>query len=144
MPFARARSEGRVESHFRLRLAVFLVVTLLVVATAAWLLRPQTLPAGASRTVSITMAGFDPSTLTIPAAQPVTVRLVNPDTQFHTDGGGVHQFAVPELGLDVKVQPKSSALVTIPAVAPGSYTFYCDVCCGGKENPTMQGTLVVS
>lgn len=130
--------------HFRLRLALFVVITLLVLGTAAWLLRPRALPAGGNQTVTITMAGFTPSTLTIPAGQPVTIRLVNPDTKFHADGGGVHQFAVPELGLDVMIQPKSTALVTIPAAAPGRYIFYCDVCCGGKENPTMRGTLVVS
>jgi cytochrome c oxidase subunit 2 len=132
-------------SNFKLRLATFIVVALLVIASAVWLLRPQMESAQvADQTVEITMAGFQPGTITIPAGRPVTVKLVNPDSAFHTDGGGVHQFAVPELGLDIKVQPKSSALVTIPATAAGSYRFYCDVCCGGKENPTMQGTLIVS
>ena len=23
------------------------------------------------------------------------------------------------------------------------YTFYCDICCGGRANPSMQGTLIV-
>jgi cytochrome c oxidase subunit 2 len=73
-----------------------------------------------------------------------SIRLVNPDSSMHTDGGGVHQLAIPELGIDVKVQPQSDTLLTIPAVAPGRYAFYCDVCCGGKENPQMQGTLIVS
>jgi heme/copper-type cytochrome/quinol oxidase subunit 2 len=90
------------------------------------------------------MAGFQPAELEIPADEPTAVRLVNPDSSFHTDGGGVHQFASPELGVDVKVQPESEAVVEIPASKPGTYTFYCDVCCGGKENPTMRGTVVVS
>lgn len=133
------------QPSFRLRLTVFAVVTALVVGTAVWLLWPRHTPAqAAERTVTITMAGFDPGTLSIPAGKPLTVKLVNPDSQFHTDGGGVHQFAVPALGVDVKVDPKSTSLVTLPAAAPGTYTFYCDVCCGGKENPTMQGTLLVS
>jgi heme/copper-type cytochrome/quinol oxidase subunit 2 len=70
--------------------------------------------------------------------------LVNPDSPYHTDGGGVHQFASPALGIDVKVQPQREAVVTIPAAKAGTYTFYCDICCGGKENPSMQGAIVVS
>jgi heme/copper-type cytochrome/quinol oxidase subunit 2 len=27
--------------------------------------------------------------------------------------------------------------------APGEYDIYCDTCCGGKESPTMHGTLLV-
>ena len=41
------------------------------------------------------------------------------------------------------VQPETIAVVTIPAAAPGDYAFYCDTCCGGKENPTMQGVLKI-
>jgi len=26
---------------------------------------------------------------------------------------------------------------------PGDYDFYCNTCCGGKESPTMHGTLRV-
>jgi len=33
--------------------------------------------------------------------------------------------------------------VTIPAAAPGEYAFYCDTCCGGKDNPAMQGILKI-
>jgi heme/copper-type cytochrome/quinol oxidase subunit 2 len=55
-----------------------------------------------------------------------------------------HQFAVPDLGIDVKVQPRSSAVVTLPAAKAGRYAFCYDTCCGGKDNPTMQGKLIVS
>ena len=71
------------------------------------------------------------------------MRLVNPDSSHHTDGSGLHQFAIPELGLDVRVNPQSATVFTIPAAPAGTYTFYCDVCCGGKENPAMRGTLTV-
>ncbi len=90
------------------------------------------------------MAGFTPPSLAVSANKPTTIRLVNPDSSHHTDGGGLHQFSAPGLGLDVKVQPKSETVFTIPASKTGTYTFYCDVCCGGKENPSMQGTIVVS
>lgn len=143
MPAARNRSESG-GPRLWLRLVIFAGAVLIVAGAAAWLLRPPASPATTDLTVRTTMAGFEPSKLEIPAGEPATVRLVNPDTRFHTDGGGVHQFASPELGVDVKVQPESEAVVEIPASKPGTYAFYCDVCCGGKENPAMRGTIVVS
>jgi heme/copper-type cytochrome/quinol oxidase subunit 2 len=26
---------------------------------------------------------------------------------------------------------------------PGTYVMYCDTCCGGKESPSMRGTIVI-
>lgn len=131
-------------SPFRWRLAAFIALTVLVVGAAGWMLWPRPAPASmASHSVEITMAGFRPSSVALPAGQPTTVRLVNPDSPFHTDGGGIHQFAVPALGVDVLVQPRSTMEVTLPAAAPGTYDFYCDNCCGGKESPAMQGKIVV-
>jgi cytochrome c oxidase subunit 2 len=132
------------QPRFGLRLAVFIGVVVVVVGTAAWLLRPQTSQATADQTIEVTMGGFTPPKLAIATGKPTSIRLVNPDSPYHTDGGGVHQFAVPGLGLDVKVQPESETVFTIPAAKAGTYAFYCDVCCGGKENPSMQGTIVVS
>ena len=145
MPAAHHGRHVQPQSHFGLRLTIFAAVVVLVVGTAVWLLRPQQISQGAvDQTIEVTMAGFTPPNLTIAAGKPTTVRLINPDSSHHTDGGGVHQFAVPGLGLDVKVQPESDKVFTIPAAKAGTYAFYCDVCCGGKENPSMQGTIVVS
>lgn len=128
-----------------LRLLSFAVISLFVVGSAAWLLRPRGEPGGsADARVTITMAGFEPERIEIKAGQPTSVMLINPDSPFHSDGGGVHQFAIPGLGVDAKVQPRSSALITVQASTPGTYEFYCDTCCGGKENPSMRGKLVVS
>ena len=52
---------------FRMRLAIFAGILLLVAGASAWLLRPQTTTGAASRAVTVTMAGFDPSRLEIPA-----------------------------------------------------------------------------
>lgn len=134
---------GRTRPRFGLRLALFVGLAVLIVGTAGWLLRPRSSPPTADRALEITMAGFQPATLTVPAGRATTVLLTNPDSSFHTDGGGIHQFAIPDLGLDVRVQPKSVLTATIPSAAPGAYPFYCDTCCGGKDNPTMRGTLVV-
>lgn len=97
----------------------------------------------AAQSVVISMAGFSPNRLTVPAGQPLTLTVANPDSQFHTDGGGWHQFAIDALEIDVRVAPHSRQIVTLGPLAPGKYVFYCDICCGGKTNPSMIGILEV-
>ncbi len=48
---------------------------------------------------------------------------------------------IERLGVDARVQPETTQVVSIPAAAAGDYAFYCDTCCGGKESPSMQGVL---
>ena len=94
--------------------------------------------------VVVSMAGFTPQRLTAKTGTDLTVTLVNPDSRFHTDGGGWHQFRVEALDLDVKIPPDSQRTVTLRNLRAGAYVFYCDVCCGGKENPSMRGILEVT
>lgn len=89
------------------------------------------------------MGGFSVSEVRVKAGEPVTIRLTSLDNQYHTDGGGQHQWAVDEFGVSVIAPPKGANMVTFTPDKPGSYTFYCDICCGGRANPTMQGTLIV-
>lgn len=100
--------------------------------------------AAADVRIQTTMEGFTPPVIRAKVGQPVTIQLVNRDTQFHTDGGGWHQFAIDELGVNAKVGPESTQLVTLTPTRAGTYEFYCDVCCGGKESPSMRGRLEVS
>ena len=95
--------------------------------------------------VHASMSGFDPAALTVKAGQPVKVELSSMDTSMHSDGGGWHQFAIDALGIDWKVGPLSTKVFefTAPATA-GTYSWYCDICCGGKANPSMQGKLMVT
>jgi heme/copper-type cytochrome/quinol oxidase subunit 2 len=93
--------------------------------------------------VSIDMKGFDRDTIRVRAGEPVTIRLTSLDGPFHLDGGGQHQLAIDELGLDIIAPARGSASATFTATEPGTYTFYCDICCGGRANPTMIGALVV-
>ena len=93
--------------------------------------------------VEASMSGFDQKEIRVKAGQPVTLRLTSLDNSHHTDGGGKHQWAVDELGVDVIAQPESSNYVTFTPDKAGTYTFYCDICCGGKANPTMNGQLIV-
>lgn len=97
----------------------------------------------AGQQVLVTMAGFTPDRLTARAGQGLTLTFVNSDSRFHTDGGGWHQFRIEALDLDVQIPPSSQKTVTLSSLRAGTYEFYCDVCCGGKENPTMRGILEV-
>lgn len=94
--------------------------------------------------VAADMGGFDQDVIRIREGEPVTVRLTSLDSSMHTDGGGRHQWAVDELGVSVIAPALGSNTVTFTADKPGTYTFYCDICCGGRANPSMQGTLIVA
>ncbi len=89
------------------------------------------------------MDGFSPKEIRVRVGEPVTVRLISLDNQFHTDGGGKHQWAVDELGVNIVAPPMGDKSATFTPEKPGTYTFYCNICCGGRANPSMQGTLIV-
>jgi heme/copper-type cytochrome/quinol oxidase subunit 2 len=79
----------------------------------------------------------------VKVGEPVTLRLTSLDSSHHTDGGGKHQWAVDELSVSIVAEPESSNYQTFTPDKPGTYTYYCDICCGGRANPTMQGRLIV-
>lgn len=143
-----ARRKAR-ERQKQVRGIIFAVLVLGVLGLATYLLKdaffkPAPPPmAGNVIDVQADMAGFDKKEIRIKAGQTVTIRLTSLDNAHHTDGGGKHQWAVDELGVDVVAQPESSNYATFTPSEPGEYTFYCDICCGGRANPTMNGTLVV-
>jgi len=133
----------------RVRPLAYAVVLVLVLGVAGYLLftafvRPP-LPALAGTVIDVAadMGGFDQPEIRVKAGQPVTVRLTSLDNQYHTDGGGKHQWAVDELGVSLIAPPLGSNSVTFTPTEPGTYTFYCDICCGGRANPTMQGAMIV-
>ena len=121
------------------------MLTVATIAAAALLLWPRGASVGpADRTIQVTMGGFSSPVVEAVAGQPLRLRIDSPDAPYHSDGGGWHQLASPALGVDARVAPRSDTVVEIPAAEPSEYAFYCDVCCGGKENPTMQGVLRVT
>ncbi|MEX0630400.1 MAG: cupredoxin domain-containing protein [Chloroflexota bacterium] len=133
----------------RLRLAAFAAVALLVSSLAIGLVASRLQGPVATDIEAIgvraSMGGFEPGTLTVSAGQTVRIKLTSVDTPYHSDGGGWHQFAIDELGVDWKVGPQSSEVFELTApTTPGTYSWYCDICCGGKENPSMRGTLTVT
>ncbi len=138
------------QAHRRLvGIVAYAAVLVLVLSVASALLvrafRPPALAPVAGNVIDVAanMGGFDKPEIRLKAGEPVTVRLTSLDNQHHTDGGGQHQWAVDELGVNVIAQPLSSNSVTFTPQEPGEYTFYCDICCGGRANPTMSGKLVV-
>ena len=139
------------KSHRRQGRAIWFVLGALAVLSVAAFLAAEPLrsrpaasePGGSVPQVYVSMAGFEPRMLTASAGQEFKMQFVNPDSQFHTDGGGWHQFRIDGVGIDVRIPPSSQPTVTLPALAAGTYEFYCDVCCGGKANPAMRGVLEV-
>lgn len=132
-----------------LRLALFAFVAIVVGAGAIGLVVSRLQGPAATDTAAIqvhaSMGGFDPPALAVKAGQPVAIELSSMDSSMHSDGGGWHQFAIDALGINWKVGPESSKVFTFTAPATaGTYSWYCDICCGGKENPTMQGKLTVT
>lgn len=149
-PRKRGRSRRRAaDRRKRIRSVTFFSIAAAVLSLAAYLVKPAIFgragpPADAAIIdVAADMGGFDRSVIRIRAGEPVTIRLTSLDNRFHTDGGGRHQFAVDELGVNIIAPSLESAAETFTATDPGTYTFYCNICCGGKANPTMTGTLVV-
>ena len=142
----------RKETHMRqrrIRSYIFGVIVIGVLGLAGFYLvkaffRPAPEPmAGNVIDIQASMSGFDQKEIRVKAGQPVTVRLTSLDNSHHTDGGGKHQWAVDELGVDIIAQPEGSNYMTFTPEKPGTYTFYCDICCGGKANPTMNGQIIV-
>ncbi len=144
-------SNGRVLalSSRPVRLGVFAVIALVVGVAAIGLVVSRLQGPAASDQAAIqvhaSMGGFDPRALTVRAGDTVKVELSSMDSSMHSDGGGWHQFAIDALGINWKVGPESSKvfIFTAPARA-GVYSWYCDICCGGKANPSMQGKLTVT
>ncbi len=132
----------------KIRIFGFGLIVLLVLGVASYLLVTALwpkLPAPAANIIDLTadMGGFNQKELHLKVGQPVTVRLTSLDNSNHTDGGGQHQWAVDELGVSIVAPPLGSNWGTFTPDKPGVYTYYCDKCCGGRANPSMQGKLVV-
>ncbi len=140
----RARARER-----KFRAIAFIVIGVGVLGLAGYFLvtaffKPAPSPmAGNVIDVQADMGGFDLKRIRVKVGQPVTVRLTSLDNSAHTDGAGKHQWAVDELGVSIVAPAEGSNYTTFTPDKPGTYVYYCDICCGGRANPTMQGTLIV-
>lgn len=98
--------------------------------------------------VQASMAGFTPAEIRVKAGAAVTLDFWTQDASPHLEHG-VHTMISDELGLHVELPgadlvSESRVAINFTAPAkPGAYDIYCDTCCGGQENPTMHGRIVV-
>lgn len=154
---ARRRERTRQEARSRqlkqiLRVAAFSTIVVVVIVAAVYLLAPVFSPkeSGISATANAkvvnlqaAMDGFDMKEIRVKVGETVKVNLRSLDNEHHTDGGGKHQFAIDELSVNIVTNPLSVNSGTFVASKAGTFTYYCDICCGGKANPTMNGKLIV-
>lgn len=144
---ARARERKKL-----LRAAGFGALVVIILFAVGYFLAPLLSPQASGITQSVggkiinlqaAMDGFDLKEIRVKQGDKVTVNLHSLDNSMHTDGGGKHQFAIDALGVNLIALPESTNSITFTADKPGEYTFYCDICCGGKANPTMNGKFVI-
>jgi plastocyanin len=95
------------------RIARLFVITAVVLAAAA---------AGAQDTVTeirFENHQFAPQTLTVPAGQPLVIKVVNSSKE-------TIEFESFKLNREVAMTPGETITVRLPALSPGSYDFYDD------------------
>jgi hypothetical protein len=99
--------------------------------------------------VRLSMAGFSPGEVRVPAGQTVAIELWTTDAAAHLEGG-VHTMISDELGIYEELTAagptgESRRIIQVQApTTPGTYDIYCNTCCGGKDSPTMHGKLIVA
>ena len=144
----RARHQQIRQRQEQTRKLTFGLIVIGVLGIAGYLLvgaffKPGPPPmAGNVIDVEAAMDGFDQYEIRVKVGEPVTIRLTSLDNTHHTDGGGKHQWAVDELGVDIIAPALGSNYATFTPQEAGTYTFYCDICCGGRANPTMNGSFI--
>jgi plastocyanin len=141
-----ARSSEARSGKFRKLAFGGIVIAVLVVggvlAFGDFLDRPSGTTAGVID-VQSSMAGFTPGEIKVKAGETVTLNWWTDDAAAHLEGG-VHTMVSPDLGLYEELPAEGTRLVTWTAPdKPGTYDVWCETCCGGKDSPSMHGTIVV-
>lgn len=79
---------------------------------------------GDARVVDVTITdwSFSPTTITATQGENVQLRLVGDK--------GIHSLLVADLGLNIRVEPGSSTVVTLPTDKTGTFAGRCGVPCG--------------
>jgi cytochrome c oxidase subunit II len=137
----------------RIRTTLFGVVATAVLAIGGYLAFGDFLGQRGATTagaigVQASMAGFTPAEIRVKAGDAVTLDFWTQDSSAHLERG-VHTMISDELGIraelpgaDAVSESRVAVSFTAP-MKPGRYDIYCDTCCGGKDSPTMHGTIVV-
>lgn len=127
---------------------IFLGITAMVLGFSGYLIfkalyKPPMPTAQNVINIDADMGGFSMSEIHVKVGEPVTIRLRSLDGPYHTDGGGQHQWAVDEFNVSVVAPPNGISMATFTPDKTGEFDFYCDLCCGGKANPSMNGKFIV-
>lgn len=153
-PVAGTASDSQRGSR-RIRQVAFVVVAIGILAFGGYLaIGDLAGQRGAATTIDaipvrLSMAGFTPSNVRVPAGQTVAIELWTTDAAAHLHNG-VHTMISDDLGIHEELPAagptgESRKVVTITTPSePGVYDIYCDTCCGGKASPSMHGTLTVT
>lgn len=140
-----SRKKGRRTSGRAIAFGLIATIVLGLAITPLIAFYRRSTPAAAGAvSVRISMSGFTPKEIHAKVGQPLQIELINLDNSMHSDGGGWHNMVIERLGINQYVAPTGRVVFTITPTEPGEYDFYCDICCGGKENPFMHGRLIVS
>ncbi len=125
-----------------------LLVILVVVGAAYYLSLPysppvQTAPKENGVTeLLINMGGWTPNVVYAKAGKPITLRIVTWLSE-RSMSDNIHSFVMDDPKIDLRFLAGETKTVTLPALKPGEYAFWCVTCCGGKASRSMHGTLIV-
>ncbi len=126
----------------RTKKTVFVILVAAVMVAAGTMLYLSTqgiIPVDSSaKQVRISMVGWDPATLTTKVGMPLKVDVIAMDDAH----GAGHDFVLEALSINEYVG-STQKVFTLPADQPGQYMFYCSLCCGGKDSPSMVGSYRV-
>jgi len=93
-------------------------------------------PVAGARTIEIILADFtfSPRVITLPAGEPLNVRLIN-------TGEELHDFTVPAQGIHRATQPKAAITIGLRTDRAGEFEVYCSVT--GHRERGMVGRIIV-
>lgn len=147
---AVARPRPSAQRPSKIRALAFLVVAVAILGGGIYLAgsvfmgqrdKPSTPGAIAMR---VSMDGFDPNPISARPGETLTIDWWNTDASMHLTNG-VHSLVSDTLKVHFELPAQSRKTIEITApMTPGDYDFWCDSCCGGKDNPKMHGTLHVA
>jgi cytochrome c oxidase subunit 2 len=86
-------------------------------------------------TMSVTDWEFSPSMITAKKGEKVQLKLVG--------GTGIHSFAIPDLGMNVRVEAGQTVTVDLPTDKIGSFDARCRIPCG-PGHMDMKATIIIS
>ncbi len=102
-----------------------------------------TAPATGTIDLRVSMDGFDPKVIKAKPGQELTIDWWNADGAMHLENG-VHTMVSDALGIRFELPARSHKTIALKAPdRPGDYDYWCDSCCGGKDNPGMHARIEV-